>query len=322
MARAFAQKGYLYFFCTNNEKTDAVIGFQKVAPRLYVCHVPLEVFSVLERPIVYLGSPWHRSILPLFDRPQVIYDHYDDLEVSTARPEDHESLLRSSAVVLATSSRLYDAVRQTRPDAICAPNGVDYQYVREHCLQILGQVPEDLLPFVGKNRYLIGYSGALAQWFDYDLLSYLAQNRPEFEFVLIGVSYDGTLEKSGVLDLKNVHWLGMKPYDKIFEYVGMFDVAMIPFRVNNITLATSPIKLFEYMACRKPVVSTALPEVMKYPGVLIARDQFQFALHLEQALRMKEDSEYLAMLDQVAQENTWESRVEAVLEQLKRVAYP
>jgi hypothetical protein len=91
-------------------------------------------------------------------------------------------------------------------------------------------------------------------------------------------------------------------------------VATIPFLVNNITLATSPIKLFEYMAARKPIVTSDLPECRKYPSVLVAHNAKEFIDHLEHALTLINDSAYLQQLYQTAQENTWEARVNQIID--------
>jgi hypothetical protein len=93
-------------------------------------------------------------------------------------------------------------------------------------------------------------------------------------------------------------------------------VGVIPIRVNEITLATSPIKLFEYMACCLPVVSTALPECRRYPGVLVAEDPAQFLEMLDKALAARLDPAYLDTIDQVARSNTWKRRALAVSEKL------
>ncbi len=131
------------------------------------------------------------------------------------------------------------------------------------------------------------------------------------------MNYDGSLDRSRILELKNVHWLGMKPYDQLFRYVWRFDVATIPFKVNNITLATSPIKLFEYMACQKPVVTSALPECRRFAEVLAAETKDQFVSYLDTALGRKNDSAYLRSLQRVALENTWESRVKLIISRLR-----
>jgi glycosyltransferase involved in cell wall biosynthesis len=147
---------------------------------------------------------------------------------------------------------------------------------------------------------------------------------PDWEFVFIGVNYDESLIRSGILDsgLANLHWLGMKPYDELFHYVWRFDVGIIPFKVNDITLATSPIKLFEYMACAKPVVSTALPECKEYPGVFIAETTEQFIERLHWALHARTDEVYLRTIDQVAQQNTWDQLAEAIIARLEKAITP
>jgi glycosyltransferase involved in cell wall biosynthesis len=313
LARAFARQGYVFFFCTNNERADAVVGFEQVEPGLYVSAAPLESFAQVERPMVYIGSPWHRPLVELFNHPLVIYDHYDDLEVSSARREDHEALLQRAEVVVVTSTRLWEGVRTERPDAVLAPNGVDYAWIQAAKPAPDQAPPADLEPILARGKPVVGYSGALANWFDYDLLRQVATERPELEFVLIGVSYDGSLEASGVLELDNVHWLGLKPYQELFPYVWHFDVGTIPFKVNEITLSTSPIKLFEYMAAGKPVVTTDLPECRATQGVCIATGAADFSSQLDRALQARSDPDYLAQIDRVARENTWEERVERIL---------
>lgn len=320
MARALARRGYLFFFFVYNLNTDAVLGFQQVEPNLYICHVPLQTFKILESPYVYIGSPWHWQTLEHFDRPQVIYDHYDDLEVWEARTEDHQNLLREAKVVQATAWNLFEQVQTVRPDVIYSPNAVDYPRIQQYRPAPGQEPPADLKPILEIGKPIVGYTGALAKWFDYDLLEKLAQNRPELEFVLIGVSYDGSLERGRLLEkgLANLHWLGMKKHDELFQYMWRFDVATIPFVVNEITRSTSPIKLFEYMACGLPVVTTPLPECMRYPQVLVAETVDQFSQQLDAALKLKNDPEYKRALAKVAQENTWDSRAQAIVERLSK----
>ena len=318
MARSFAWKGYLYFFCTNNERTDAVFGFQEVEPNLYLCHVPQETFQILQEPVVYVGSAWHRSTLDSFDRPIIIYDHYDDLEVSGAMPEDHNHLIEDAKILLVTSQALLEKVSEKRSDVLFVPNGVDYDWIRQNRPDPFDELPEDWKPVATKGNPIIGYSGALAEWFDYDLLSFLAENMSTLEFALVGVDYDESLHRSGVLKYDNVHWLGMKSYDDLFKYVWRFDVGVIPFKINQITSATSPIKLFEYLACGLPVVTTALPECRKHQIALVADTYDQFADYLEVALSQKQDECYLSLANEIAQENTWEFRVSEILELLNQ----
>jgi glycosyltransferase involved in cell wall biosynthesis len=123
--------------------------------------------------------------------------------------------------------------------------------------------------------------------------------------------------ESDILSLPNIHWLGPRDYSQLPNYLRHFTVATIPFLINNITLATSPIKLFEYMAAGKPIVTSDLPECRKYPGVLVARNPKEFIQHLERALTLTHDSGYIQQLYETARENTWEARVNQIIRALE-----
>lgn len=166
---------------------------------------------------------------------------------------------------------------------------------------------------VKTGQPIIGYYGALARWFDYDLVRQAAQMHPDWNFVLIGPDHDDTLKQSNILSISNVHWLGSRDYSQLPGYLRHFSVATIPFLVNNITIATSPIKLFEYMAAGKPIVTSDMPECRKYPGVFVAHDVMEFVEQLENALALCNEDGYLQQLYKTAQENTWEVRVNQII---------
>lgn len=321
LARHFARAGYLYFYCTRNEQSDAIVGFQQAEPNLFLCSVPPETFACLQQPIFLIGSPWYAPMLEWFNKPLVIYDHYDDLKVSAARLQDHAALLQEANIVLTTSQALQEAVLSSRPDALLVPNAVDYDFVRATRLQS-SVVPADLSEIIQMDAPIIGYSGALAAWFDYELVRQIANLRPGWQFVLLGVDYDGSLGESDLLHCPNVHYLGLKSYQDLFLYVWHFSVAIIPFVLNEITRATSPVKLFEYFACHKPVISTPLPECLKYPVVLTANDPEAFAKQIEQALLRRDDDQFLRCLDGLARANTWAARVAQIEQAIFGVSAP
>jgi teichuronic acid biosynthesis glycosyltransferase TuaH len=174
-------------------------------------------------------------------------------------------------------------------------------------------IPEDIASIRSGERPVIGYYGALAAWFDYPLLARLANLRADLVFLLIGPSIDQSLEASGLLQVENIRWIGPKPYAELPRYLRAFDVAAIPFRINEITNATSPIKLFEYMAGGKPVISTPIAECENQEGVLLAADAAAFSSQIDAALVKKGDPAYLSLLSKVARQNTWEARARQIL---------
>ena len=88
---------------------------------------------------------------------------------------------------------------------------------------------------------------------------------------------------------------------------------MLPFVLNPITHAVSPLKLFEYLAAGKPVVSTPLVEVSRYPVVLLAQDPQAFALALDHGLALRDDAAYMEAIEQTVRDNTWDARAKEVL---------
>lgn len=313
LALALARQGALVFY-VQPESSTGDEPFLRLHDHLYLCNGPVETFEVLEDPLIYLLT-WNRAYGSVFDSPRIIYDFVDEIEVFEGNRKqlirDHQRLIHKSELVVTTAVRLYQQVLPQRDDVILCPNGVNYEHFASLRSQEI-QPPSDLAPILALGKPVIGYYGALAIWFDYELIFETAKCRSDLFFVFIGPDYDGTLPPK-LLDLANVRWLGVKSYSDLPRYVRFFDVATIPFQLNSITHATSPLKLFEYMAAGKPVVTTAMEESMRYPGVLAAKDTKDFIQMLDRGLALKGDQEYLALIDAVARENTWDSRAKQIL---------
>jgi len=316
MAREFARRNYLVFYHTDNLRSDAFVGFQEVESMLFVTPAPLEIFSKVDSPIFYVNSTWLAPKIAWLKNPVVIYDHCDDILVSSGQAQEHDELLRHAHLALASSSKLLLEDQALRADTIFLPNAVDFDWVEKNRPDAGDAAPEDLQVILNKQKPIIGYTGALAEWFDYELLTKVCELCPELEFVLIGIDYDDSLKQTRLLECKNITWLRHKPYQSLFQYVWRFDAALIPFRVNQITLATSPVKLFEYFACQKPVVSTALPECEKYDAVFIAHDALEFRAQIQKALTAAKSEAYIKRLIETARQNTWAARVDRVLNEL------
>jgi glycosyltransferase involved in cell wall biosynthesis/SAM-dependent methyltransferase len=319
----FAKAGYLSLFCSPMARSDCFRGFQRIEERLYVCD-SLDSLYGLSDPILLTSWAGHRETVERFRSPLVIYDYLDDLSVTSDKGttdqrkiEMHRKMAIRSEIVLATAKRLYEEMRQLRPDAILCPNGVDYDHFH---LTAPPPVPPDIAKIVESGRPIIGYYGALARWFDYELFEYTAKVRHDFEFVLIGPNFDRSMSQQSLSQLPNVHWLGQKQYEELPAYLYYFTVATIPFVINQITKATSPVKLFEYMAGGKPIVTSDMPECREYPCVIIARNATEYADMLDEAVSRGHWESYRQSLDREAKSNTWEVRTRQILDQVERIA--
>ena len=216
--------------------------------------------------------------------------------------EEEEELCRLSDIVFASARSLYESRKRYNPNTFYIPHGVDYDYF--HGGLEGSETPEDMARI---PKPIAGFFGLIHEWIDLALLDYLIINNPKVSFVFIGKqSVDvGDLRKH-----PNAHFLGQKDYSALLGYARRFDVGLIPFKVNELTINVNPIKLKEYLALGIPVVSVSLPEVRVYGSVVrIAEtyEEFNEALREELAGRPLSSREER---DRVALQETWERKVE------------
>jgi glycosyltransferase involved in cell wall biosynthesis len=191
-------------------------------------------------------------------------------------------------------------------------------------LQTISQCPVTLLPNA-VNSYLfdpsqpypcpedfpqaswsIIYIGALwGQWFDWDLLAAIAQSYPQAAVVVIG-DYRGQCPDPPA----NLYFLGLKPQRSLPAYLAHASVAIIPWIVSPITQATSPLKVYEYLAMGKPVVAPDLKPLRGLPGVLLTKDTVGFISLVDKAHRTQPPLQEMAAF---TAQNNWQARVEKLL---------
>jgi glycosyltransferase involved in cell wall biosynthesis len=313
MAVAFASLGYVVLYWVEDMDGDRATHFRKVVDRLYLCNVPPAVLRVCQRPI-FVSYTYNYNWALLLRSPVIMYELIDHLDIFSNFPmrmlkRYHRRLLKRSAVVVGTADDLVAELRPHRPDALLCPNGVDLAHFETKDSAEEDGVPADMQSLVAQGKPIIGYYGAMAEWFDFELVKHAAQALPEYEFVLIGPDYDGqTIRTAGIETHPNIHWLGPKKYAELPRYLACFGVATIPFKITDALQAVSPIKLFEYMAGARPVVTTDLIECRKYPVVLIARTPDEWVERLREGVRLRHDEAYLTRLRQTAEVNTWTKR--------------
>lgn len=261
----------------------------------------------------------------------LLYEYIDDLNPVLAGTKDlpenvriiHEYVCNnpSSSLVVTSADRLYQDIvnkRKGKENVIMSTNGVDYKHFSNENLQIPDN--KNFKDIIAQNKPIIGYYGALASWFDYDLVKYIAKENKNTNIVLIGIKYDCSFDESKIEEYDNIHYLGPIDYKDLPSYAKFFNICTVPFKINEITLATNPIKIFEYMALGKPIITTAMPECYKYKSVLVAENKEEFNQFLNTSLNYnKEDNkDYFEILKREALANTWESKTRDIVELLER----
>jgi GT2 family glycosyltransferase/glycosyltransferase involved in cell wall biosynthesis len=245
----------------------------------------------------------------------IVYDCMDEWgsfdNVGPGLPAAEAALGRTADVLIVSAARLRDRWRAAGRDVVLARNAVDYGFFASRVQ------PNDLL--AGTPHPIIGYFGAIAEWFDVDLVAAVARDRPDYQFVLIGhVSVDVRALNA----LPNVTLLGERPHSAIPHFLHHFDVCLIPFRITPLTQATDPVKLYEYLSGGKPVVSVPLPELDSCrEQVFVAADGRSFAAAIDRAL-VEHTPERADERRAFAARNSWSARFEAIEDGLVRATPP
>ena len=252
------------------------------------------------------------SIKYIGDIPDSIicYDCIDDFSSFTWSEEEtiilEEELCERSDIIFTTAENLYHKMKQVNDKTYILPNAVDYYHFSQATKN--DRVMEELS---GLSEPIIGFVGAFYEWIDEELLNFLADENQDWSFVFIGPVQSGEGEE--IVERKNVTFLGIKDYDILPDYISQFNVCLIPFKINSITLSANPIKMWEYLATGKPIVSTPIPEVARYEDVIyIGKDKIDFLAKIEEAL--EEDSKLISIKRmRIAKKNDWSIRVKKLL---------
>lgn len=252
-----------------------------------------------------------------------IYDYLDELSPALAGTDKlpynvsviHNYVINNieSCYVICTADRLYEDMvkkRGSNKNIVFACNGVRLEHFKNLNKKV--NLSKDFLKIVGEKKPIIGYYGALATWFDYDLICELAEKRKNYNIVLIGSKYDTSIDNSNISNYKNIHFIGPKKYEELPYYATHFDVATLPFLLNDITASTSPIKVFEYMALSLPIVTTDILECRKYDSINIAHSNEEFISLIDKMINIT-DKNYFKCLKEDAHNNTWESKAKTII---------
>lgn len=246
---------------------------------------------------------------------QVVYDCMDEWEnfpgIKPTSLEAEHRLVDECDLLVVTAERLAQKWRwrsEAAKPVVLARNAADYDFYAQRCQPnpLLADVPHPI----------VGYFGAIADWFDVDLLAEAARQRPQYSFVLLGGVFD--VDVSRLQSLPNVKLLGQQPYETMPQYLHHFDVCTIPFKINPITEATDPVKLYEYWSGGKPVVATNMSELQQYrEHVYLAETTEDFIAKLDTAIA-ENDPQLAEQRRALARQHTWKNRYDRIEAELRQ----
>ena len=242
------------------------------------------------------------------------YSAYADIDTEERRrrvQKMERDVMQKVDLVFVTSPALFASKSALHPHVVLAPNGVDYALFSDPSLN--GKRPTAMADIPGP---IVGYIGAINEKLDLNLMLYSARRHPEWSFVFVGpvmIRRQETQLKA-LQQLANVYFLGQKPYESLPQYMRACDVCTIPYFRNEWTRNISSLKLYEYLANGAPIVATDFPAAHAFAEYIhIANEAPAFEAAIEQALH--EASPALRQrLRSVAQQHTWEQRLEAMSE--------
>jgi len=277
-----------------------------------------------ERLIVWLSHPLHAGALRAFPRRALAcYDWTDDWAAFDILPvEDpaeiialNDHILRQVDLVFAVSAELERRAAAVNTHTHRAPNATDPEKLGGAATD--GPVAPEL---AGLPRPIIGYVGQVADKMDYDLIGQVARARPAWSFVFVGPVWSSKRERVAALNsLSNVHFLGARPFDQLISYLRGFDVCTLPHAISPLTRSMDPIKLYDYLATGKPVVSTPVAGVERFADVVrIADGPAAFVAALEAALG--ENGALTGRRLAYAQDNTWRTRADQMWRVIQSIA--
>jgi glycosyltransferase involved in cell wall biosynthesis len=204
--------------------------------------------------------------LPMAERlapAGVIYDSMDELSLFRGAPKelvDQETALFRTADVVFTGGRsLYNAKRGRHPNVHCFPSSVDAQHFSAQAID------HPLQRQIGRPR--LGYCGVIDERIDLELIAGIADQRPDWQVVMVGPVVK--IDPASVPQRPNIHWLGQQSYQDLPAFINGWDVCLLPFALNESTRFISPTKTLEYMACGRPMVSTAIRDVVEPYGHVV-----------------------------------------------------
>ena len=260
--------------------------------------------------IAWYYTPMMLTFSRDIDADLTVFDAMDELSKFKFAPahllELEQELIDRADIVFTGGSSLYEAKKDRHTNVHCFPSSVDRAHFAKARAELFDPADQEDLPLPR-----LGFYGVIDERFDTALLDEVARMRPNWQFVMVGPVVK--ISEDELPRRPNIHYLGAKTYAQLPAYLSGWDVALMPFAMNESTQFISPTKTPEYLAGGKPVVSTPIRDVIRHygqlEGVKIASTPEEFVAACEAALELSRDREsgWLAEADLLLSASSWDT---------------
>jgi len=291
----FINKINQWFMGRNLKKISTRLGFQNPILLTYLPNTADMVGQLDEELLVYDCVDEHSAFQGF--NPRVVAEMEIDL-------------IKKSNLVFTTAQPLYDDKKQYNEEVYMLRNAADVEHFNK-TFSDKTRIPEDI---VGIKGPVLGFIGRIKEWIDLDLLKQVAAHRPDWSIIMVGpVEIDADI--NAFKKLNNVYFTGSKSKEELPSYLKKFDVCLNPFRESELSYAVNPLKLYEYLASGKPLVSTPMPEMDMLQGLVeIGQGRQGFIAAVERALADTEEKRQKRLA--FSQNNSWEKRIEVLCDKI------
>lgn len=314
LMRQFAEDGHEVYYCNKTQSSKA--KYSSVAPNITVVHNNKEFLRYgipsfkkqRKEIIVWVTCAMQFQLVEQYLPNKIVFDYVDDFRIWAP----YVYKMASKADIIFTTARLLKkGIAESAPFQPCylVPNACDLNHFQQYTHH---NPPKRPLEYEGHNGKIITYVGAYARWVDQELIERISLAFPDALLSIIGPEFGATFQ----YNFSNVIYSGLQKHSKLPAYLYYADACIIPFKKNSITLSTNPVKMYEYLAATKPVISTDLPEVMDIPYVYTATDHDSFIDEIDKVLSpsFSIDKE---KLNSWLSNHTWNKRYEQIKSKLK-----
>jgi len=222
-----------------------------------------------------------------------------------------DRLTRRADLVFVASPALLDAKRKLNANIFFSPHGVDFDLFSQASDPGIEAAPETR----SLSRPVIGYFGVLGDWIDYDLVVWLARQRPQWTILFVGFTSG---DVTPLRECSNVVLAGAKPYEELPRWAHAFDVAIYPNKLTRQTKHANPLKIREYLATGKPIVSITTPVTIQFKDLIhLADTKEDYLAAIERALTEDTGERRTARMNAVAA-TSWDARFRETVETVER----